>query len=98
MIPHYKWNNGSSSSKLPEIDTSHLPVEFTIERKNKIVTFSYTYANYQSEVKTLYNQDDWTLTQYFPDNLSFGGIYNNNHQPDRFFNGVLTDIIILIDE
>ena len=98
MTPTYKWNNGNSSSTLSDISINHVPVEFVIKRTNKVVTLSYSYEGYQSTVSTLYNQESWTLTKYFEDNISFGGIYNSTHNPDRFFNGTLSDIIILVDE
>ena len=99
MLPTYKWNNTTNqSSTLQDISIDNLPVDFVIKRKNKVVTLSYSYQGFQSPTHTLYNQTKWTLDQYFTDNLSFGGIYNSNHQPDRFFNGTLSDIIILVDE
>lgn len=98
MTPTYKWNNGNSSSTLQDISITNLPVEFVIKRVNKVVTLSYSYEGHATSTHTLYNQDSWTLTQYFTDNVSFGGIYNSSHQPDRFFNGTLSDIIILVKE
>ena len=99
MTPVYKWNNGSSSTNGTGITiTNHLPMEFVIKRNDRIVTLQYTYNGFDSGVITLYNQRDWTLNQYFVDNLTFGGIYNNNHNPDRFFRGTLSDMIILIKD
>ena len=98
MTPTYKWNNLNQSSTLQDISINNVPVEFVIKRTNKVVTLSYSYEGYQSTVHTLYNQEDWTLTKYFEDNVSFGGIYNSTHNPDRFFNGTLSDMIILVDE
>ncbi len=53
-----------------------------------------------SSVSTLYDQNfGWYLgTDYFPDNCSFGGIYNNLHQPDRFFKGTLSDMRIILED
>jgi len=98
LVPTYKWNNTNSSSTISDISITHLPIDFVIKRKDKVVTLSYSYEGYQSRVYTLYNQEDWTLNKYFEDNVSFGGIYNSTHQPDRFFNGTLSDMLILVDE
>ncbi len=98
MIPVYKWNDSSSSTNSAGISTANLPIEFTFKRKNGIVTLQYTYSGFDSGVLTLYNQSSWQLNQYFVDNISFGGIYNKTHTPDRFLRGQLKDIIILVDE
>ena len=98
MIPVYKWNNSAGSTSGSSISTSNLPVEFTFKRTDKVVTLRYTYSGYDSGEITLYDQRNWTLNQFFVDNVSFGGIYNSNHNPDRFFRGTLSDITILLDE
>ena len=98
MVPAHKWNDANASTSLPGISTNKLPVEMVFKREDKIVYFSYSYSGFQSQVYTLYEQSSWELTQYFTDNVSFGGIYNSTHTPDRFFKGTLSDMIILIDD
>ncbi len=98
MTPTYKWNNADQSKTLPEIATSNVPIEFVFRRKNGTVTLSYSYEGYQSPTHTLYKQSDWLLDQYFTDNISFGGIFNNESNPDRFFQGTLSDIVIMIED
>ncbi len=98
MIPQYKWNNAGSSTKLPAISTSKVPVEMVFKRRNGIVYFSYTDKDGNGTTTQLFNQTSWTLNQYFPDNCSFGGIYNSSHNPDRFFTGTISDMRIIVEE
>ena len=98
MLPQYKWNNASTSSRLPAISISKVPVEMVFKRRNGIVYFSYTDKDGNGSTTQLYDQSSWTLTQYFVDNCSFGGIYNSSHQPDRFFTGTLSNMRILLED
>ena len=99
MTVVYKWkNNTSSSSNLPGISRNNVPIHFVFKRTNGVVTIQYTYSGYDSGVITLFDQSTWQLDTYFPDNLSFGGIYNSSHNPDRFFIGKLSDMYVLLDD
>ncbi len=94
----HKWNNGNSSTTLPGISTTNNPVTFVFTRTGDIVKSSYSYEGYQSNERVLYDQTSWKLTKYFTDNITFGGIYNSNHQPDRYFKGTLSNMTILVEE
>ena len=94
----YKWSGNSGGSTVASsVSTSKNPVEFVFKRRDGVVTVMYSYAGYQSNEITLFDQSSWTLNQYFPDNLTFGGIYNSSHNPDRFFKGTLENISVLIE-
>ena len=98
--PGYKWANniGSGSTNVANISTSNLPIEFIFRRQAGKVTVQYKYTGYDSGIKSMYNQATWDLDQFFPDNISFGGIYDSNHQPDRFFTGTVSDIEIFLED
>ena len=99
MVPGYRWSgNTGTSTTLPAISTSRVPVQMVIKRVNGVVTFSYSYQGYESQETTMFNQASWTLDRYFADNLSFGGIYDSTHNRDRFFKGTLADMIVLVDD
>ena len=46
----------------------------------------------------MFNQSSWTLNQPFATTVAFGGYFDGNNQPGRFFKGVLADMIILMDD
>ena len=96
---NYKWKAASGgSTTAAEIPTNNLPIEIIIRRINKVVTAEYKYQGFESGEVSMYDQTKWTLDQYFADNITFGGIYDSTHQPDRFFKGTLSDMVILIKD
>lgn len=99
IVTLYKWKGTSGTSDvLATIASSKAPIDFIIRRRDGVVEVSYSFEGHDSSFQKIYDQADWSLNQYFADNVSFGGIYNNLHMPDRFFKGILSDIIISIDE
>ena len=100
MTPTYKWvGNTGSSNSLPVINVSNAPISFVYKRVNGVVTMQYTYGNTTSQVYTLINQNTgWHLNQSFATNIAFGGYFDSNNQPGRFFKGTLADIIVLVDD
>ena len=99
IIPTYKWNGTTNSSTyLSPINVNKVPIQMVIKRTDQVVTVSYSYQGFESEEFKMYDQHDWTLNTYYADNVTFGGIYNANHLPDRFFKGKLSNMIILMDD
>ena len=99
MTPTYKWaGNKNSSTSLPKVAVSNAPIEFIYKRENEVITFQYRYGNTESQVTTMIDQTSWTLNQPFATNVAFGGYFDSDNQPGRFFKGTLADIIISIDE
>ena len=54
--------------------------------------------NYDSGEKTTINQGNWSLNQPFTTNVAFGGYFDSNNNPGRFFKGTLADIRIIMEE
>ena len=99
IISGYKWKGETGpSTQAASIPINKLPVSFVIKRIKGVVTISYSYNGYESGEQVMYNQSNWTLNQYFTDNVTFGGIYNDTHTPDRFFKGTTSDMQILLEE
>lgn len=94
----HKWNNSGGSTTFDSVSTSHVPIEIIFRRVDKVVSVTYNYSGYTKTETVLYNQSNWTLNQYFVDNISFGGNYNSSHQPDRFFYGTLSNMRVLIED
>ncbi len=96
--PSYRW--GGNTVKVPTsgIATSHVPIEFVYKRQNGVITMQYSYQGFTSQVYTTINQSSWTLNQPFATNVAFGGFFDSNNQPGRFFKGTLADMIIIMDE
>ena len=97
MTPTYRWGQGSSQSA-PVIATANAPITFIYKRKNGVITYEYSYTGYTSTPYTVVNQGAWTLNQPFATNVAFGGYFDSNNQPGRFFKGTLSDMIILMDD
>ena len=97
---NYKWSGSTgSSTTVTTIAANKLPAQIIIRRKNKQVSVQYIDKNgNESGIIDMYNQNSWALDNYFTDNVSFGGIYNSTHNPDRFFTGKVSDMYILIDD
>ena len=99
MAVGYKWkNNTSGSTTIANLSTNHLPIHFVYKRVNGVVSVQYSYSGFDSGEVVMFDQVSWQLDVYFPDNISFGGIYNSTHDPDRFFIGKTSDMYILIDD
>lgn len=98
MTPTYKWKSNGNSTSGTVINVSLAPVEFIYRRTNGVVTYFYKYNGTESQVTTMFNQSSWTLNQPFATNVAFGGYFDGNNQPGRFFKGVLADMIILMDD
>ena len=98
MNPSYRW--GGSTVKVPAngISVNSAPVSFVYKRKNGVITMQYSYAGFISEEYTMITQSSWTLNQPFATNVAFGGYFDSNNQPGRFFKGTLSDMIILMDD
>ena len=98
MNPSYRW--GGSTVKVPKngISVNNAPVSFVYKRKNGVITMQYSYDGFVSEEYTLITQSSWTLNQPFATNVAFGGYFDSNNQPGRFFKGTLSDMIILMDD
>lgn len=98
MNPSYRW--GGSTVKVPKagIPVNNAPVSFVYKRKNGVITMQYSYTGFVSEELTMITQSSWTLNQPFATNVAFGGYFDSNNQPGRFFKGTLSDMIILMDD
>ena len=96
----YKWNgvNGQASTQLASISANNAPIDIIFKRQNDVITVRYKYGNTDSDELELYNQSNWTLNQYFADNITFGSNYDDEHNPNRFFKGELSNMYILIEE
>ena len=102
ITPTYRWGGGSSTN-VANIAVSNKPIEFIYRRKTndngkKIITIEYKYNNYDSGEKTTINQGNWSLNQPFTTNVAFGGYFDSNNNPGRFFKGTLADIRIIMEE
>ena len=96
----YKWNgvNGQTSAQKASLSPNNVPIDIIFKRQGDDITVRYKYGNTDSGDLALYNQTSWTLNQYFPDNVTFGSNYNDQHNPDRFFKGTLSNMYILIED
>ena len=56
------------------------------------------YNGFDSGELTTINQSSWTLNQPFATNVAFGGYFDSNNNPGRFFKGTLADIRIIMEE
>ena len=97
LTPTYRWGQGQSQSA-PNIATANAPISFIYKRKNGVITYEYSYAGYTSTPYTVVDQSAWTLNQPFATNVAFGGYFDSNNQPGRFFKGTLSDMVILMDD
>ena len=97
MTPTYRWGQGNSQSA-PNIATANAPITFIYKRKNGVITYEYSYAGYTSTPYTVVDQGAWTLNQPFATNVAFGGYFDSNNQPGRFFKGTLSDMMIIMDD
>ncbi len=95
-----KWaGNTGSSQTIVNISKNNAPIEFIYKRVSGVITAQYKYGNTTSQVYTLIDQvNGWQLNQPFATNVAFGGYFDSNNQPGRFFKGTLRDIVILLDE
>ena len=94
-----KWaNNTNNAPQITSVDTNKAPIEFVFKRENGKITVKYIYNNFESQEYQVLNQNNWTLNQDFATNVAFGGYFDGNNQPGRFFKGTLADMIILMEE
>ena len=103
LFPTYRWGGKTTNVPSAGINVTNAPVEFIYRRKTnennqKIITIEYKYTDFDSgEIETI-NQSSWNLNQPFTTNVAFGGYFDSNNQPGRFFKGSLADISIIMDE
>ena len=97
MIPVYRWHK-TTGTNMTGISKVNVPIEFIYRRRDRVVTLQYKYNNFDSGILSMYDQRNWTLNQNATDNASFCGIYNDTHTKDRFFNGTISNMRILIDD
>ena len=98
ITPTYKWKGNGNSTSGNTISTTNAPIEFLYKRENGVITMQYTYQGFTSQVYTMINQSSWTLNQPFATNIAFGGYFDGNNQPGRFFKGTLADMSIIMPE
>ena len=102
LNPTYRWGGDTTTIPTGGIQVSKAPIEFIYRRKtvgnDKIITIEYKYNNFDSGEQDTINQSSWTLNQPFATNVAFGGYFDNNNQPGRFFKGTLADMIIIMEE
>ncbi len=91
----YKWDNTGRSTEASSIQSNKVPITYEFRRENDTVIYHYWYNNFDSGDIVLFNLNDWQLNQYFTDNITFGSSYDAQHQPFRFFEGTLSNMIIL---
>ena len=93
-----RWGGSSQTIPAGGIASIHAPITFIYRRTNGVITLQYTYEGYTSQVYSLITQSSWNLNQPFATNVAFGGYFDNNNQPGRFFKGTLSDMTILMDD
>ncbi len=100
MTPTYKWKgNTSSSINMTAVQTSKAPIEFIYRRRNGVLTMEYIDKNNNHVGPTqMFKQSSWTLNQPFATNVAFGGYFDSDNNPGRFFKGTLSDIVILMED
>ena len=98
----YRWGNGTTNVPGNGIAVANAPIEIIYRRKtiniSKVITIEYKYGNYDSGEITTIDQSSWTLNQPFATNVAFGGYFDANNQPGRFFKGKLADMIIIMED
>lgn len=87
----YRWNNVSGNKG---ISTANLPIHYEIKRRSGIVTATVTGSTPELNNLSMYNENNWTLTNYPKKNVVFGCSYNSSGAPFRFFKGSLANIEI----
>ena len=98
MYPTARWGGSTSNIPTNGISTANAPIDFVYKRKNGVITMQYSYEGFTSQEYTMITQSSWTLNQPFATNVAFGGYFDSNNQPGRFFKGTLSDMIILMDD
>ena len=98
MYPTARWGGSTSNIPTNGISTANVPIDFVYKRKNGVITMQYSYEGFTSQEYTMITQSSWTLNQPFATNVAFGGYFDSNNQPGRFFKGTLSDMIILMDD
>ena len=98
MYSTARWGGSTSNIPTNGISTANAPIDFVYKRKNGVITMQYSYEGFTSQEYTMITQSSWTLNQPFTTNVAFGGYFDSNNQPGRFFKGTLSDMIILMDD
>ena len=98
MYSTARWGGSTSNIPTNGISTANAPIDFVYKRKNGVITMQYSYEGFTSQEYTMITQSSWTLNQPFATNVAFGGYFDSNNQPGRFFKGTLSDMIILMDD
>ena len=94
----YRWGGSTQNAPANGISTTPAPIEFVYKRTNGVITIQYSYSGFTSPVYTMITQSSWNLNKPFSTNVAFGGYFDSNNQPGRFFKGTLADMIILMDD
>ena len=98
ISPTSRWGGNTQNNPKNGVQTANAPIEFVYKRTGGVITLQYSYAGFESDVLTLYDQSSWTLDAYFNDPVAFGGYFDDQHNPGRFFKGTLSDMLILVDD
>ena len=98
MYPTARWGGSTSNIPTNVISTANAPIDFVYKRKNGVITMQYSYEGFTSQEYTMITQSNWTLNQPFTTNVAFGGYFDSNNQPGRFFKGTLSDMVIIMDD
>lgn len=98
MYSTARWGGSTSNIPTNGISTANAPIDFVYKRKNGVITMQYSYEGFTSQEYTMITQSSWTLNQPFATNVAFGGYFDSNNQPGRFFKGTLSDMVILMDD
>ena len=98
MYPTARWGGSTSNIPTNGISTANAPIDFVYKRKNGVITMQYSYEGFTSQEYTMITQSSWTLNQPFTTNVAFGGYFDSNNQPGRFFKGTLSDMVIIMDD
>ena len=93
-----RWGGSTTNIPASGISTANAPIDFVYKRKNGVITMQYSYEGFISQEYTMITQSNWTLNQPFATNVAFGGYFDSNNQPGRFFKGTLSDMIIIMDD
>jgi len=98
LNPSYRWGGNTVNVPSGGIPANKAPIEFIYKREDGVITMQYKYSGFESQVYTLITQSSWTLNQPFATNVAFGGYFDGNNAPGRFFKGTLADMKILMEE
>ena len=98
MNSTHRWGGSTVTMPANGISTNNAPIYFIYKREEQKITMQYSYEGFTSEVYSLISQGSWDLNSPFATNVAFGGYFDSNNVPGRFFKGTLADMIILMDD